>query len=223
MNERGGGVGSAVDGVVDGAVGSAAGGAVGEALCGTPGMQAAPEAEQVTAIIQHEVRAEAQERYERWLERIMPAAAAFPGHGGASVVRPSARGPRRYSVAVRFDSLDHAQAWFGSDARRALLQEAAELLVRDETVSTLSGLELWFGRPPGRRPPARWKMFLVTVAAIYPLTLLVPWALQPLLSSVAVLRTLLVHHLVVALAIVALMTWVVMPRLTRHLAGWLNR
>jgi antibiotic biosynthesis monooxygenase (ABM) superfamily enzyme len=204
-------------------VGSAVGSAGSDAAGGAPGLQAAPEAEQVTAIIQHDVLPYAVQRYERWLERIMPAAAAFPGHGGVSVVRPPARGPRRYSVAVRFDSLDHAQSWFGSEARRALLQEAAELLVRDETVSTLSGLELWFGTPPGRRPPARWKMFLVTVAAIYPLTLLVPWALQPLLSAVAMLREPLLHHLVVALAIVALMTWVVMPRLTRHLAGWLNR
>jgi antibiotic biosynthesis monooxygenase (ABM) superfamily enzyme len=90
-------------------------------------LQATVEAEPVTAIIQHEVRPDSVQRYERWLERIMPAAAAFPGHAGVRVVRPPAHGPRRYSVAVRFDSLAEAQAWFGSDARRALLREAADL------------------------------------------------------------------------------------------------
>jgi antibiotic biosynthesis monooxygenase (ABM) superfamily enzyme len=66
-------------------------------------------------------------------------------------------------------------------------------------------------------------MFVVTVAAIYPLTLLVPWALQPLLPVVAPLREPLLYHLAVAVSIVALMTWVVMPRVTRWLARWLSR
>jgi antibiotic biosynthesis monooxygenase (ABM) superfamily enzyme len=188
-----------------------------------PGLQAALEAELVTAIIQHEVRPDAEPLYERWLERIMPAAAAFPGHAGVRVARPPPHGPRRYSVVVRFDSLAHAEAWFGSDERRALLREAADFLVSGETVSTLSGLDLWFGTAPGRAPPRRWKMFVVTVIAIYPLTLIVPWALQPVLSLVTVLREPLLHHFAVAVVIVASMTWVVMPRLTRGLADWLSR
>jgi len=186
-------------------------------------LDAATESEQVSAIIQHEVRPDAVPRYERWLERIMPAAAGFGGHRGAHVVRHPGHGPRRYSVALRFESLAHAQNWFGSDVRRALMEEAKELLVREETVSTLSGLELWFDTAPGHRPPPRWKMFLVTVAAIYPLTLLVPWALQPLLSVMAAARQPLLYHLAVAVAIVALMTWVVMPCVTRWLAAWLKR
>jgi uncharacterized protein len=195
---------------------------MGHAAAHATTLDAAVEPEQVSAIIQHEVRPEAVARYERWLERIMPAAAAFRGHRGVHVVRHKGRGPRRYSVALRFESLAHAQNWFGSDTRRALMEEARELLVQAETVSTLSGLELWFGTQPGHRPPLRWKMFVVTVAAIYPLTLLVPWALQPLLPVVAPLREPLLYHLAVAVSIVALMTWVVMPRVTRWLARWLN-
>jgi antibiotic biosynthesis monooxygenase (ABM) superfamily enzyme len=185
-------------------------------------IEAAAEPEQVSAVIQHEVRADAVPHYERWLERIMPAAAAFGGHRGVHVVRHPGHGARRYSVALRFESLAHAQNWFGSDVRRALMDEAKALLVREETVSTLPGLELWFGTPPGRRPPPRWKVFLVTVAAIYPLTLLVPWALQPMASQVPALREPLLYHLAVAVVIVALMTWVVMPNVTRWLARWLN-
>lgn len=185
-------------------------------------LDAAVEPEQVVAIIQHEVRPDAILRYERWLERIMPVAAEFKGHCGVHVVRPSERGPRRYSVAVRFDSLAHAQTWFSSEARRQLMEEAAGLLVRGETVSTLPGLDIWFGLPTGRRPPARWKLFLLTVAAIYPLTLLVPWALQPAQSMVMALREPWLYHLAVAVAMVALMTWVVMPCMTRWLARWLN-
>jgi antibiotic biosynthesis monooxygenase (ABM) superfamily enzyme len=66
-------------------------------------------------------------------------------------------------------------------------------------------------------------MFLVTVLAIYPLTLLVPWALEPVLSIATVMSEPLLHHFAVAVVIVASMTWVVMPRLTRSLAHWLNR
>ena len=56
------------------------------------------------------------------------------------------------SAAYRQSSLADAQNWFGSDVRRTLMEEATALLVRAETVSTLSGLELWFDTPPGRRP-----------------------------------------------------------------------
>lgn len=87
-------------------------------------------------------------------------------------------------------------------------------------------------RSPARRPAAapaarRHKQFLLTLAAIYPLTLFVPWLLQPLFALesalVPALRHPLLDHLLVAAVVVSLMVWVVMPRATRLLSGWLVR
>jgi antibiotic biosynthesis monooxygenase (ABM) superfamily enzyme len=80
----------------------------------------------------------------------------------------------------------------------------------------VSGLETWFALP-GRTAPAppKWKMFLVSVVAIYTLQLLVNLAVGP----VGMPPTLRIA--VVAVAVTALMTWVVMPNAARLLQDWL--
>lgn len=186
-------------------------------------MDPAMPAEAVTALIQHEVRVDAVDRYERWLARIMPVASRFDGHAGVEVVRPPESGPRRYSVAVRFESLAFAQLWFGSEQRRALMVEAAELLVRDETVTTLTGLTAWFGATAAQLPPRPWKQFLVSLAAIYPLTLLLPWAIGHVQGMLGIRMPPALQQLFIAAGLVALMTWIVMPRATRLLVRWLHR
>jgi antibiotic biosynthesis monooxygenase (ABM) superfamily enzyme len=60
-------------------------------------------------------------------------------------------------------------------------------------------------------------MALLTWATIFPLITLVVLALDPLLIELA-----LVPRLAITTAVtVPLMTWVVMPRVTRALRGWL--
>ena len=78
----------------------------------------------------------------------------------------------------------------------------------------MSGLETWFDIPGS---PPRWKMAATTLAAAYPIAYLVLRFAGPheggLPASVRALIT-------VAILVPAL-TWVVMPRLTRLLRGWL--
>jgi len=83
-------------------------------------------------------------------------------------------------------------------------------------VHRVSGLETWF-QLPGRTAPAppKWKMFIVSVVAIYTLQLVLNLALGSLRLPPA-LRIALV-----AIAVTALMTWLVMPRLARLLQDWL--
>lgn len=181
----------------------------------------AADTEPVVAVIQHDVRPDAVECYESWLARIMPAAADFAGHRGVRVIRPGTMGRRRYTVTVRFASIDFARAWFESATRRALMREAEPLLAGDEAIHTLAGLELWFERGPGT--PVRWKQFAVTAAAIYPLTVLVPAALHAALAALGLALPVLLQQLLVAVGIVAAMTWVVMPSVVRALSGWLHR
>ncbi|MEU4560095.1 hypothetical protein AB0F72_17065 [Actinoplanes sp. NPDC023936] len=66
--------------------------------------------------------------------------------------------------------------------------------------------------------PPRWKTFVLTAAVILILQNLVSALLTPLTTGwPPVLRS-----AVVITGVVALMTWVMMPRLTRWLAGWLR-
>jgi len=182
-----------------------------------------PRPDMVTAVVQHELKPEVGPQYEQWLTRIIPVATRFPGHGGVNVIRPPS-GASSYTVTIRFDTLEHAQDWFKSDARQQLMEEVEPLLERAEKVDTVTGLEFWFMPPTVAQKRARpYKQFMLTLSVIYPLTLIVPWVLRPLTGAVPALQNVLVDHLIVAALIVWLMTYVVMPRYTRLVANWLYR
>jgi uncharacterized protein len=82
----------------------------------------------------------------------------------------------------------------------------------------LTGLESWFTLPaqPGAPPPP-YKMALVTWATIFPLITVIVVVSAPLLGPLPLLARLAVTTGVT----VPLMTWVVMPRVTRLLHRWL--
>jgi len=66
-------------------------------------------------------------------------------------------------------------------------------------------------------PPPRYKMAVITSAAIFPLLLLTNLIAAPLLANVSPL----VRLLPVSIVLIALMTWVVMPRMTKWFRFWL--
>src|SRR5436190_17153519 len=85
-----------------------------------------PRADIVTSVIEHDVKPGAEVAYEAWIKRISPIAERFPGHRGISIVGPSG-GAAKYTLVLRFDTLQHAQDWFQSAARRALMAEVQPL------------------------------------------------------------------------------------------------
>ncbi|WP_058375908.1 antibiotic biosynthesis monooxygenase [Pandoraea norimbergensis] len=179
-----------------------------------------PRPDSVTAVIEHHVRAESVAAYEQWLKRIVPIAERFPGHRGVHVLRP-VPGSTVYTVTLRFDSLPHAEDWFQSDARQTLLSEVTPFLARDEQRQTVTGLEFWFHPAPGQKPAKRYKQFLLTLSVIFPLTMIVPLPVRWLALQLPWLDNFVVTKLLAAAIIVGLMTYVIMPRVTRAAARWL--
>jgi antibiotic biosynthesis monooxygenase (ABM) superfamily enzyme len=83
----------------------------------------------------------------------------------------------------------------------------------------LTGLESWFTLPadPGAPPPPPYKMALVTWALILPLITAIVYFLGPTLAEIP-----LVPRLAITTGIaVPVMTWILMPRVTRLLRRWL--
>ena len=175
----------------------------------------------VTAVIRHHIIAGAAPQYEAWLNEIIPAAQGFCGHLGVNVVRP-AGGSDIYTVLLRFDSHERLRGWIESDTRRRLLEQVESLLVTGEQIEIRTGLEYWFTPPESAQAKAKpFKQFLVTLSAIFPLTVIVPWLMTPLFQALPVLALPLVANFCVALIIVYLMTYVIMPRYTKLIARWL--
>jgi Uncharacterized protein conserved in bacteria len=81
----------------------------------------------------------------------------------------------------------------------------------------LHGLEAFF-RTNGAYPPPRWKMAIATYLGVLPVVMLLALTLGPLLRS----WNFILNNVVFNACVVALLTWAVMPLLTRLLHGWLN-
>ena len=143
------------------------------------------------------------------------------GHLGTNVIRRlDAIG--QYTIIIRFDCYDHLKAWVESDACRNHVRNVEPILVGGDRIEIKSGLDFWF-TPPGVRAPKRFKQFLITFSAIYPLTLLVPAGLSPAIEAMPLLGNLFISRFLVAAIIVWLMVYAIMPRYTRLVSDWLYR
>ena len=171
-----------------------------------------------TGVASRRVKRGREKEFEAWVPGILGAAREFPGYLGSDVLRPSDPGDDEYSIVYRFDHASNLRRWEESEERRRWLDRAAPL-VREEKVRRLTGLETWFTLPAKRGEPAppRYKMAVITWLAVFPLATVIFLILQPLLGGApSVLRT-----LVFTLIMVTLMTYVVMPRMTRLFSFWL--
>ena len=172
--------------------------------------------EPVTVTVARRVTPGREQEFEDWASRLTAAASRFRGFLGAGLLRPGRLG-EDWHVVYRFDTQENLAEWEGSGSRAALLA-AADHLMDTTGVQRITGLESWF-ELPGRTAPAppKWKMFAVSVAAIYLLQL----ALNPLIGPRVAGWPLPLRVAVLASLVTALMTWVVMPRAARALEGWL--
>jgi len=173
----------------------------------------------VTATVTRRVKPGHEAAYEQFLAGIGGAASAFPGYLGEEVFRPAGGAGSEYRIIYRFDSPAHLRAWLGSTDRAAWLAGAEPHVAGPMRAQVLTGLESWFTvqAQPGVPPPPAYKMAVLTWAAIFPLITLMVVASAPLIGPLPLVPRLAVTTLVT----VSLMTWVVMPRLTRLLRGWL--
>jgi hypothetical protein len=157
--------------------------------------------------------------YEQFLEGIIAAASEFPGHLGVEVFRPESATAGEYRVVYRFDNAQHLRQWLDSDEHAAWLERAEPHAIGPVRTSFVTGLESWFTLPdrPGTPPPPPYKMALLTWITIFPLITGIVVLTGPLLDGLPLALRL---GITTAVA-VPLMTWVVMPRVTRLLRRWL--
>ena len=129
------------------------------------------------------------------------------------MVRPVAGLTETYTIIVRFGTAEQLRHWMQSTQRQQLIDKASPLFVERDDYYIHSGLDFWFS-PPGEKPrvPVRWKQFLVTWSAIFPLVVLVPQVVVPLCRALGLPAEPPLVTLPITAIIVYLMVYVVMPR-----------
>ena len=176
-------------------------------------------AQPVTVVVSHLIKAGKEAAFEEWLRGVVDVCSGYPGYQGVDIIRP-VPGDNKYSTVVRFATFADAERWCKSADRPRLLASITDILERDDQARIETGIDFWF--TPQSQPQAlRWKQWLVTTSVIWPLTLLVPWLLDPLFAAVPWLGLYGFRQGVVAAVVVALVVFVVMPRYVRLIAGWL--
>lgn len=179
--------------------------------------------EPVTVLIRRRVKPARESDYEAWLQRLQTEARTLPGYLGVTTQRPAANGPREYLMAVRFDSLAHLREFETSELRQRYLAEVQPLVESDAVWEQLTGLELWFSAPAGTvvPQPSRPRMALLMIAVVFTLVLVLGTAVNALFAGLPFDTPYPVRLLVTIALEVVLMTWWLMPWLTRHLAAWI--
>lgn len=174
----------------------------------------------VTAVASRRVKPGREREFEEWVSGILAAANEFPGYLGSEVLRPSDDSQDdEYKIVFRFDHASNLHAWERSEERQHWLRKSRPLLHEEERVQVLTGLETWFTLPSktGEPAPPRYKMAIVTWLAVFPVVAIIFSLFGQWLS---LLPTLL-RTLVFTAVMVTLMTFVIMPRVTRLFSFWL--
>jgi antibiotic biosynthesis monooxygenase (ABM) superfamily enzyme len=183
----------------------------------------------VTVIVKRIAKKDKIKEFEEWLSGISKEVSKQEGSMGIDIIRPTGdnKSKLEYVVIFRFNNYDNLAKWEKSPIRNEWLQKGRKLIEADPDVQKLTGLEFWF-TPYFKdesspmiplQPPPRYKMVIVTIPVISILLLtLVPQIhfFTEMLSIPFPIR------LVIAITItVLLMTYVIMPLLTKLLKSWL--
>jgi uncharacterized protein len=170
----------------------------------------------VTVMIERYVTRGREFEFQAWNEKLEHILSEYPGCLGTGLLHPNVAG-QPWHLVYRFATAQQLRDWEESGVRAALMEQARPF-VESTTVHRVTGLETWFSLPGHLvEPPPRWKMFIVSSAVFYILSL----TLNSLYGSVirnwsTPLRVLFVSYPVTAIA-----TWLVMPLAARTLRRWL--
>lgn len=175
--------------------------------------------EGVTVVTSRRVKPGHEREFEEWLEGIGAAAAKHPGYVWRRITRPGDHGRPEYVVVFKFDSAEHLRGWTDSMERRVWLDRIRPHVLDEYKETVLTGLERWFTLPslPNVAPPPRYKMAIVTLLVVYPLSL----ALGAIFTRAFTQVPSPIRSLLASITMILLMTWVIMPRATRLFRRWL--
>lgn len=168
--------------------------------------------------ITHRVKPGREAEFEQKLHAFAQASMGENGMIGVHLLHPFENAAsNEYGILRSFDSEADAERFYGSKLFADWKASVLDLIEGEPSRRQMSGLEAFF-RSESRPMPKRWKMAIVTFLGVLPSVLLWSSLLPALLTGL--------HWLAVAVvvnaAVVATLTWIVMPWLTRIFHNWLQ-
>lgn len=173
----------------------------------------------VTVIISRRIKPGREQDFETWLKGITQEVYVFPGFLGEDVIRPHSKSNPEYIIILRFDSYANLKRWEESPVRQRWLNCVNDIAIGESQVKKMPGLEFWF-TPPNLPPPIappRYKMAILLTLTIFGMAHSIAGLLNLLVRGLPEL----IGQLLVTAIQVMLITYFILPFLTRVLSGWL--
>lgn len=181
----------------------------------------------VTVIVTRKAKKGKINEFEEWMDGVIHEAMKFEGHMGVNIIRPTDPSNPEYVVIFRFNTYENLTKWEKSEIRKEWLKKSIDVTEGEPVVQKQTGLEFWFTPRSGNgssnasaaMQPPRYKMAIVVTGIIFVLvSVLLPQVRQATLGLPLLLST-----LVGVVIMVLLMTYVIMPSVTRLLRPWLSK
>jgi uncharacterized protein len=189
----------------------------------------------ITVIVTRTAKQEKIKEFEDWMDGIVHESLKFEGHLGVDVIRPVERSKPEYVIIFRFNTLNNLLKWERSQVRKEWLEKSKDVVEGEDKVQKLTGLEFWFTprsahRTPGDANnnkargqsvnlPPRYKMAIVTAGIVFVLLN----TLIPQIEQLTAPLPLLLSSLLGVIIMVFVMTYLIMPSVTRLLKPWLYK
>lgn len=168
--------------------------------------------------ITRRVRPGREAEFQQGLLEFMQTSFGHDGVLGASMLEPPpGSASREFGILRTFSSEVERDAFYASPMFKAWDERARTMTEGGAEHRELQGLEAWFRS--GRDTPPRWKMAIATFMGVFPVAILLNLTVGPIIRSLPFL----ISNAIFNACVVALLTWVVMPFVTRMLKSWLRK
>ncbi|MFY0651087.1 MAG: hypothetical protein JXQ96_03600 [Cyclobacteriaceae bacterium] len=174
---------------------------------------------QFTIVVSHFIKEGAEEAFESALKNVIQQAKVYEGHKGIQIIRPANKSEQEYILLIRFDTKANYEVWERSEPRNRWFQELKDYTYKESKIRYEEGIEFWFSMPRENAsvPPKKWKMALLTWLVIYPSVL----TLSTITAIILPHFPLFLRMLMVSMILVSLMTYLIMPNITKLFAKWI--
>lgn len=163
------------------------------------------------------VRPEALDDFRTVAKEMVGTVGRHPGHIANEVMEPADQSSPMFSFTMHFASEATLHDWLSSDAHRSFVARIRPLTSGHYHAQVRSSLAGWIPAQVGRTPP-HYKSAIATYCGLLPSLLTLRWALDQL--GIQILGPTLALAVTLAVSC-TLMTWIVMPFVTKLLAPWL--
>lgn len=179
----------------------------------------ASKSKPVTVLVVRHVKPGREAALEALVADILALAAEAEGYLGSGILRGAQLGDPQLHVVLHFASAEAWARWRETPAAQPLFEDALQHVSAAPEVTLAEGFAGWFDLPRAPMPvvPAKWKMAVVTWLAIFPILSVFLTGTAPWMGDLHPIGRLFLNTLL----IVPLMTWFVMPGMTRLFRRWL--